>query len=197
MKHIPNALSFSRILGAVLLLLGSFEVLPIPPLSAPFFVIYILCIISDLIDGPIARKTKTVTNFGSSLDSIADMVLIFTVLAIFIFFIPDMDFKMWMFVCVGIVIVIRAVSVIIGFKKFRAAAVLHTYSSKATSLILAAFPVFYWFLGIDIAFGIIAAAAIPSAIDELVINIRQKKLKMDVISMFHVNKTQGDGSDVL
>ena len=184
MKYLANTLSLSRIVGAAVLLLGSFAILPIPPLSIPFFAIYIVCVITDIIDGPIARKTNTVTGLGSTLDSVADVILIFTVLAILI---PILDFEMWMFICIAIVIVIRAFAITVGFKKFRTLIILHTYSSKTTSLLLACFPIFYGFFGIGIAFGIAAIAAIPSALDELCILIRLKELKRDVVSMFHVD----------
>ena len=188
MKYVPNTLSFGRILGAALLLLGSFAILPIPPLSFSFFVIYVISVITDIIDGPIARKTNTVTGFGSALDSIADAVLIFAVLGILI---PILDFQMWMFVGIGIVIIIRVIAIVVGFRKFREIMLLHTYSSKTTSLLLAFFPIFYQLVGISIAFGVPVVIAILSALDELFIVIRSKELKRDVVSMFHLNrKTQ-------
>ena len=185
MKYVPNALSFARIGGAALLLLGALAILPIPPLSISFFVIYVFSVITDMIDGPIARKTNTASGFGSALDGLADMILIFTVLGILI---PILPFEIWMFVCVGIVIIIRATAIIIGFKKYNALMLLHTYSSKATSLMLAAFPIYLGFIGMRISFGIIAVMAILSAFDELVIVVRLKELKRDVVSMFHMKE---------
>jgi len=193
MKYVPNTLSFARIGGAAILLLGALTILPIPPLSFSFFVIYIFCVITDLIDGPIARKTNTVSGFGSALDSIADVILIFTVLGILI---PILNFQMWKFVCIVLVIIVRVVAIIIGFRKFTTIMLLHTYSSKLTSLLLAAVPIFIVFFenffgrdtAFGISFGIAAAVAIFSAFDELVIVIRSKELKRDVVSMFHMKE---------
>ena len=185
MKKLANILSISRIVGAAVLLLGSFAILPIPPLSFSFFVIYILCIITDLADGPIARKTQSASSFGSALDSVADVALILSVLAILI---PILDFEMWMYACIALVLGMRILSVLIGLKKFRAITLLHTYSSKTSALILALFPVFYGLFGISIAFGIAAVLAIVAACEELFIVIRGAELDRDITSMFHMKR---------
>ena len=185
MKHLANILSISRIVGAAVLLLGSFAILPIPPLSFSFFVIYILCIITDLADGPIARKTKSASSFGSALDSVADVAIILAVLAILI---PILDFEMWMFLCIAFVLGVRILAVLIGIKKFRAITLLHTYSSKTSALILALFPVFYGILDIGIAFGIAAVFAIIAALEELYIVICSMELDRDITSLFQMNR---------
>ena len=69
MKYTASLITASRIIGAFVLLL-------IEPLSTPFFVVYILCCVSDVIDGYIARKTNTASKIGEILDSVADFVLI-------------------------------------------------------------------------------------------------------------------------
>ena len=185
MKNLANILSISRIVGAAALLLGSFAFLPIPPLSITFFIIYVLCIITDLADGPIARKTNTASSFGSALDSVADAALILSVLAILI---PILDFEMWMYVCIAIVIIIRVLAIIIGFKKFSAITLLHTYSSKTSGLLLAMFPIFYWMVGIGISFSVVALFAIIAAFEELLIVIFSTDLDRDITSMFRMNR---------
>ena len=47
-----------------------------PAFSHQFYFLYLLCGFTDMIDGTIARKTKSVTTFGSGLDSVADFVCI-------------------------------------------------------------------------------------------------------------------------
>ena len=185
MKNLANILSISRIVGAAALLLGSFAILPIPPLSFSFFVIYILCIITDLIDGPIARKTKSASSFGSALDSVADLALILTVLAILI---PILNFEIWMFACIAFVIGVRILSLFIGLVRFRTITLVHTYSSKFSALILALFPVFYELVNIGVAFGLAAVFAIIAACEELYIVICSLEFDRDVVSMFHMKR---------
>ena len=66
-KHLANIITGLRIIGSVVLLF--FDV----P-SLPFYITYLLCGFSDMIDGAIARKTNAVSSFGSKLDTVADIV---------------------------------------------------------------------------------------------------------------------------
>ena len=50
-RYIANMVTVSRILGSVLLLF-------FPVFSVGFYILYIICGFSDMIDGTIARKTK-------------------------------------------------------------------------------------------------------------------------------------------
>ena len=68
MKHLPNILSLLRMVGAVALLLSDVS-------GVLFGVLYIVCGISDIADGWLARKLKCVTRTGALLDSVADICL--------------------------------------------------------------------------------------------------------------------------
>ena len=54
----------------------SIAILFFPALSPAFYVLYIIAGISDMVDGVVARKTGTVSDFGSKLDTAADFVLV-------------------------------------------------------------------------------------------------------------------------
>lgn len=69
MKFVPNYISLGKIILAMLLLF-------LKPLSLIFLVTYVLCGVTDLIDGPIARMTNTTSSLGAKLDSAADTILI-------------------------------------------------------------------------------------------------------------------------
>ena len=62
-----------------------------PVFSQVFYVLYITAGVSDMADGAVARKTGTVSEFGSRLDTIADIVF---VVACMIKLIPVMIFAM-------------------------------------------------------------------------------------------------------
>ena len=64
-----NALTICRIICGFLLLVFSV-------FSPEFYVFYLFGGITDILDGMIARKTNTVTDFGSKLDTVADFVFI-------------------------------------------------------------------------------------------------------------------------
>lgn len=50
-----------------------------PALSQVFYVLYIIAGVTDMIDGTVARKTNTVSEFGSRLDTVADFILLWYV----------------------------------------------------------------------------------------------------------------------
>lgn len=64
-----NIITCIRIIFSLLLTLC-------PPLSVTFYALYIIAGLSDMIDGIVARKTNSVSEFGSQLDTAADFILI-------------------------------------------------------------------------------------------------------------------------
>ena len=73
-------------------------------LSLEFCVIYIIAGISDITDGIVARKTNTVSQFGSKFDTIADGVF---VLVCMIKLFPILDIHMWIYIPVAIIALIK------------------------------------------------------------------------------------------
>jgi CDP-diacylglycerol--glycerol-3-phosphate 3-phosphatidyltransferase len=174
MKYIVSLITTGRIAGALVLLF-------IEPLSIPFFVVYILCCASDVIDGYVARKTNTASRFGEILDSAADFVLIAVMLVIFI---PLLVWERWMLYWIGAIAAVRFVSLAIGFAKYRALAFLHTYGNKATGIACACFPILNQLLGLSLTLVIICAVASLSAFEELSITISAKELNRNRKSVF-------------
>jgi CDP-diacylglycerol--glycerol-3-phosphate 3-phosphatidyltransferase len=76
MKYVPNVLTCVRILGSIMLLF-------LKPFSIIFFILYIICGVTDILDGYIARKTENISKSGAALDSMADMIMIAVMLYIF------------------------------------------------------------------------------------------------------------------
>ncbi len=77
MKHLANILTVLRIVLtavlAVFLLVAPFSVMTTRTICA---VVFFVAAVTDFIDGQIARKTKTVSDFGKFLDPVADKLLI-------------------------------------------------------------------------------------------------------------------------
>ena len=67
MKHLPNLITLSRLVSALLLM-------PIRAFSQAFFIVYTYCGVSDVLDGALARRLHCNDEFGARLDSIADIV---------------------------------------------------------------------------------------------------------------------------
>jgi len=174
MKYAASLITIGRMIGAFLLLLTK-------PLSVTFFMIYALCCISDILDGYIARKTKTTSRIGEILDSVADFVLVAVVLVIFI---PLLAWEQWMIYWIGIIALTRFLSLTIGFIKHYTLPFLHTYANKITGIALACFPISYQVFGLTITVFILCGIASLSALEELIITICSKKLDRNITSIF-------------
>lgn len=151
------------------------------PLSTSFFVVYTLCGLSDILDGYVARKTNTVSKLGEVLDSIADFVFVITMLVIFILII---SWESWMLYWITGVALVRFAALGVGYLKYSAFSFLHTYSNKATGLVLFCFPLIYLAAGLTITTVIIGSLASLSALEELIITIHSKRLDRNVCSVF-------------
>ncbi|MDR0287020.1 MAG: CDP-alcohol phosphatidyltransferase family protein [Clostridiales bacterium] len=177
-KYIANCITIIRIAGAVVLLLMT-------PLSIPFFIVYFICCISDILDGNIARRTKTTSKLGEILDSIADFTLITVMLVIFI---PLLEWKGWMLYWIGAIALVRFISLGVGFVKYRTIAFLHTYSNKITGIACACFPILLRLFGITATVFILCGMATLSGVEELLISVTSKKLDRNIINIISLFK---------
>ena len=129
-KHIANILSGCRIFGSILLLF-------FPAFSLDFYITYLLCGFSDMIDGTIARKTNSTSEFGSQLDTIAD--LIFVVVSLFKL-LPGIHIPQWLWIWGGVIAVIKISNIIWGYGSKKQFISLHTIMNKVTGLLLFLLP---------------------------------------------------------
>ncbi|WP_058302950.1 CDP-alcohol phosphatidyltransferase family protein [Gorillibacterium timonense] len=174
MKHVPNLLSVSRIV----LLIGLPFTLHIP---WAFTLIYLICGISDGLDGYVARKTGTASDWGARLDSMADL-LFFTVIAVsaFIWLGAEIQpYLPWILVAA----LIRCMNLIIAAWKYHTFASVHTWGNKAAGLLVFIAPLF---LGYQLTTGLwlVCLAAVLSAVEECLIHLTSPKLDLNRRSLF-------------
>ena len=134
-----------------------------PAFSPPFYVLYIIAGVSDMIDGTVARKTGTVSEFGSKLDTAADFVLVAVCL---IKLIPVLSVPIWLIIWVVIIAVIRAVNLICGYVLQKEIVVLHTVMNKAAGILLFILPPTLKFVDIKYSGAVVCAVATFAAIQE-------------------------------
>ena len=72
MKRIPDFLSVSRIALCLPLLL-------VDAMTKPFWVLYLIAGLTDMLDGFLARRWGVESRFGARLDSLADFVFVLAV----------------------------------------------------------------------------------------------------------------------
>lgn len=163
-----------RIFAAISLLI-------IKPFSALFFFFYLMCGISDVLDGYIARKIDASSKFGQILDSISDLIFISIVLLILI---PIINLPLWIIYWIVVIAVVRLISIIFGLARYQQLAFLHTYANKATGIVLFCFPFLFSVFGKETTATIICYIASISAAEELLINLTSKTLRRDRNSIF-------------
>ena len=131
-KNIPNMISIIRLGAAIALFF-------LPPLSLPYFIVYGVCGLSDVLDGFLARKLHAESKLGSILDSICDWVF-YLAMAITIFptLLRLVSIGNWI-VIIGVT-VIHLLAYLVCAIKFRKLSALHTYANKLQSAIIFLYP---------------------------------------------------------
>ena len=107
MKYIANLITALRIIAAIAML---FTI----PFSVPFFVLYAVGGLSDMIDGTVARRCGSAGDFGARLDSIADLLFCAAVLLQLWRCFPAL---VWW--AAGTIAAIKITAALIGFARFR------------------------------------------------------------------------------
>ena len=108
-----------------------------PVFSPIFYALYLIAGLSDMTDGTIARKTNSVSEFGSRFDSIADFVFVSVCL---IKILPVMDIPIWLYVWTAVITVIKIINIISGVAKQKRFAPVHTAMNKVTGVLLFMLP---------------------------------------------------------
>ena len=155
-KHLANILTGCRILGSILLLV-------FPAFSVAFYITYLFCGLSDMIDGTIARKTNSTSKFGSQLDTIAD--LIFVAASLFKL-LPATHIPGWLWIWGGVIAVIKISNIIWGYVSKKQFISLHTIMNKVTGLLLFLLPLTITFFELTYIAIAVCSIATLSAIQE-------------------------------
>ena len=141
----------------------SIGMLFVPVFSPMFYVLYLIAGVSDIADGTIARKTGTVSDLGSKLDTAADIVLVAVCL---IKIIPVLDIPVWLVIWTAVIALIKVINIISGYvmrKEFVAA---HTVMNKVTGIALFLFPLTLSVIDLKYSGILVCALATFAAIQE-------------------------------
>ena len=154
MKHLPNILSSLRIVGTVVLLLSDVS-------SILFGVLYIVCGISDIADGWLARKLKCVTRTGALLDSVADICFVACCAWKLL---PILELPQWLWLLAGVIVAIKVVNQLSALVMYGHCCFPHTLPNKITGFLLfIAVPMTVWSI---IPIATVAAIATFAAVQE-------------------------------
>ncbi len=134
-----------------------------PAFSPAFYTLYIVAGVSDMIDGTVARKTGTVSEFGSRLDTAADFILVIVCL---IKLLPALHVPTWLIIWIIVIAVIKAINLLSGYVLRKEIVVLHTVMNRVTGLLLFALPLTLSFIDLNYSGVVVCAAATFAAIQE-------------------------------
>ena len=134
-----------------------------PPFSPQFFALYCAAGFTDMIDGVIARKTHSVSEFGAVLDTFADIVF---VLVCFIKFIPVIEIPVWLYVWIAVIALIKTVNIISGYAVEKKFVTLHTVMNKVTGILLFVLPFTFSFIQLKYSAVFVCIAATFAAVQE-------------------------------
>ena len=163
MKHLPNVISVLRIAGSIGLLFCNVT-------GWPFWVLYALCGISDMVDGWLARNLHAETKAGAFMDSVADIIF---VACCAIRLLPVLEIPTWLWIWAGVIVAIKIVNQISTLVIYKRLCFPHTWANKLTGLLLfLTVPSMFWSM---IPISIVAALATFAAVTETPLNQLDRK----------------------
>ena len=155
-KHIANLITLCRIPFSIGMLF-------LPVFSLPFYLLYLLCGFTDMIDGTVARKTGTAGESGAKLDTAAD--LLFTAVSM-IKLLPVLHLPKWVWIWILGIAGLRIRNLLSSTLRRKTFLSLHTLPNKITGLLLFLFPLTLPFLEVTYSAVVLCTISTVSAIQE-------------------------------
>lgn len=156
-----------------------------------FFILVILSLASDLVDGPIARWSGQASEMGAKLDTIADAAtLLAAILGLALFeghtLRPELPW-LWLFLAS------YGAAAIACLAKFGGLPAYHLYLSKLGALGSGAFIVWLYMAGYSRPFFLaLVALGMAANSESLLVTLRLKRFRPDVGSLFLLRGKDGD-----
>ena len=166
--NMANIITSIRIICSIALLF-------FPVFSPGFYALYLIAGFSDMIDGTVARKTGTASEFGSKLDTAADFILVAVCL---IKMIPVLDIPVWLIIWIAAIAMIKVINIISGYVMHKEFVAAHTVMNKVTGILLFILPLTLTVIDLKYSGALVSAVATFAAIQEGHY-IREKRLETD------------------
>lgn len=164
-KNAANIITSCRIVFSVVLLFCS-------PLSPSFFAFYLLAGFTDMIDGTVARKTGSVSRFGSVLDTLADFVFVSVCL---IKLLPVLNAGKWIYIPVITIALIKLINLVLGLCLYGKYVSVHSLMNKITGVFLFIIPLTLPFVDVRFSVPAVSLIAVFSAVQEGFYIVKRKE----------------------
>ena len=155
-RNLADMLTGVRISGSILLAF-------LPAFSAPFYAVYLICGLSDMLDGAIARWTNSAGAFGARLDTAAD--LLFAAVS-FAKLLPYVMLSKRLWIWTAAIALLKACNIGLGFLKSQKLVCVHSRMNQAAGLLLFLLPLTMRVIALQYSAVIVCAIATVSAIQE-------------------------------
>ena len=180
--NIPNFLSLYRLLTFPLILWCIYV-----GKESLFAILLCVNLVTDILDGLIARSFNLQTDFGAKLDSLADNgTFIAAFIGIFTFKLNEMANEIWL---LWIFIAFFVSGLLISFIKFKQYPSLHLYTTKIGGYVQGffIFVLFAWSYNEYLFYAAMTIGYI-SHIEEIIILLISKEMKTDAKGLYWVSK---------
>ncbi len=184
-KNIPNLLSGYRLLIFPVLLF-----LILKRVEVAFAWLICINLITDILDGIIARRFNLQTSFGAKLDSAADVTTYAAAIyGVYVFKWVEIEpFKALFFGFVGL----YTFSMVVGLIKFKQLPSLHLYSFKIMGYFHGIFLFILFVFGfVKVLFFVALGWGIWACFEEILVLLVLKKMKNNAKGLFWVLKDKG------
>ena len=161
-----------------------------PPLGSVWFLtVYTIAGLTDVLDGWLARRTGTASQFGARLDSAADL-LFYGVLILRLFPVLWKSFPVTIWYAVAAIVLVRLSAYATAYYKYHQFAALHTWLNKLTGAAVFLLP-YGLALSQATVFGFVACVlAFAASLEELLIHLCCKEYHANSKSVFALHKAE-------
>jgi len=184
LKYIPNMLGFLRIILTIALIFIT------PVLGIISFVVFVIAGLTDMIDGPLARRIPNgASKLGADIDAFADMFMI--IVGVFVI-IPAMEgLWNWLWFTIIAALVFKVLSAsLTGLYKHKKVLFTHTIGNKLAAIFLFLMPVLYFITGphivVNLYFVFLIVWVFTVTIEEGLINLLLKKPNTNIRGIWQV-----------
>lgn len=163
LRHLPNSISAARLLCVPVL-----AVLASTHRETPFAVLLVVALISDIVDGAIARRFHLSSPFGALLDSIADFstlcVAIYGIVVFHSFVLSDHRIASTAMICMW------GLECVLALLLYGRLSSFHTYASKVAAYLLGIFVGILFLFGFKVwLFYLAVVTSIASNFEEILL----------------------------
>lgn len=197
-RYVPNTITLLRVALCIALIFIK------PVLGIASFIVFCIAGLTDMIDGPLARKIPNgKTAIGGDLDAFADMLLI--VVGVFVLM-PHMNVWSGLWIAVIAILVFKIVSAsLTGLIKHKKILFTHTLANKLAALFLFAAPILFFIVGEKVGDGenlivniyiiFLFCWVFLATVEEALINLLIKVPNVNVKGIWEIKKLNDKNND--